>query len=144
MSGLRIESVGDDTTLTHWQHVHNVIIPVDPLTIDEIRERVLRHRLEVAYRDDVLVANTTVRPPADGNSTATVIVRVLPDFRRQGIGTEFYERALDQLVRSGRRRSRRSSGPPRWMAAKFALEGICCEGRDLPDDDIPYITLRLN
>lgn len=146
MSGLRIESVGDDTTLTHWQHVHNVIIPVDPLTIDEIRERVLRHRLEVAYRDDVLVANTTVRPPADGNSTATVIVRVLPDFRRQGIGTEFYERALDQARALGAQTIETIIWAANVDGLEFArTKGFVEVSRYLPDDDdIPYITLRLN
>ncbi|MFI1067877.1 GNAT family N-acetyltransferase [Streptomyces spororaveus] len=36
-------------------------------------------------------------PPTDDNgATATVIARVLPEYRRRGLGTRLYERARDQ------------------------------------------------
>jgi GNAT superfamily N-acetyltransferase len=38
-----------------------------------------------------------VRPPTEDNgATATVIARVLPEYRRRGLGTHLYERALGQ------------------------------------------------
>jgi GNAT superfamily N-acetyltransferase len=145
MPGLHIESVEDDATIKDWQHVHNVIIPADPLTLDEVRERVQRHRLEVAYQDDVLVGCTTVRPPADGSATATVIVRVLPEHRRRGIGAEFYRRALEQARALGAGEIETIV----WAANVDGLDFACSNGfvevsRYLPpDDDVEFITLRL-
>jgi len=48
------------------------------MSLDEVRERSGRNRLENAYLGDVLVGCSTVRPPEDG--VVTVIARVLPEF----------------------------------------------------------------
>lgn len=90
---MRYEPV-TESTLEDWRRVHNEIIPVSPLSPDEVRERMGRNRLQVAWVDDVLVGCSTVRPPLADSRTATVIVRVLPPHRRQGIGSQFYEREL--------------------------------------------------
>lgn len=38
-----------------------------------------------------------MRPPTEDNgATATVIARVLPEYRRRGLGTQLYERSADQ------------------------------------------------
>lgn len=38
-----------------------------------------------------------MRPPTgDNGATATVIARVLPEYRRRGLGTRLYQRALGQ------------------------------------------------
>lgn len=92
-SQLRIEPVGE-ATIEDWRYVHNVIIPSDPLSLDEVRERVVRNCLEVAYVDDVLVGCATVRPPVGDLVTATVIVRVLAAHRRRGYGEEFFAQEL--------------------------------------------------
>ncbi|WP_328417705.1 GNAT family N-acetyltransferase [Streptomyces violaceus] len=97
MADLRIQAVDDDASIHDWQYVHNLIIPGDVLSLDDIRARTGRNRMEVAYLGDVLVGCTTVRPPTgDNGTTATVIARVLPEHRRRGLGTRLYERALDQ------------------------------------------------
>jgi len=80
--------------LSEWRAVHNEIIPTAPLSAEEVRERSGRHLLTVAYDDDILVGCATVRPPADGSSTATVIVRILRPFRRRGLGTTYLEHEL--------------------------------------------------
>ena len=54
---------GAEATLLDWQRVHNLIIPTDPLSTDEITERARRYHLEVAYLDGVAVGCSTVRPP---------------------------------------------------------------------------------
>jgi GNAT superfamily N-acetyltransferase len=74
--------------------VHNEIIPTAPLSEQEVRERSGRHLLTVAYDDDTLVGCATVRPPVDGSTTATVIVRILPPFRRRGLGTTYLAHEL--------------------------------------------------
>jgi GNAT superfamily N-acetyltransferase len=89
---LHIATVDDERKIEDWRHVHNVIIPVDPLSTDDVRERITRNHLEVAYLGDTLVGCSTVRPPGEG--AATVIVRVLPSWRRQGFGTQLYESAM--------------------------------------------------
>jgi GNAT superfamily N-acetyltransferase len=93
VASLRIEPVDGDT-LMDWLHVHNIVIATHALTLEDVRERARRNRLDVAYVADVLVGCSTVRPPTDGTATATVIARVLAEHRRQGFGAEMYERAL--------------------------------------------------
>ncbi|MFE7777392.1 GNAT family N-acetyltransferase [Streptomyces sp. NPDC057445] len=96
MSKLRIEQPHDDATFKDWQDVHNEIIPTHILSLDDVRERAGRNHLEVAYEGDVLVGCTTVRPPGEDTSTATVIARVLPAHRGRGFGEELYARGLDR------------------------------------------------
>ena len=63
VSNLRIEKPNDDARLEDWRSVHNTIIPTAPLSSADVRERVVRNHLEVAYLDDQLVGCTTLRPP---------------------------------------------------------------------------------
>ncbi|EGJ76543.1 putative acetyltransferase [Streptomyces sp. Tu6071] len=90
--GLHIEQPHGDDALGDWRHVHNAVIPVQPLSLAEVRERAGRNHLDLARAGGVLVGSTTVRPPKDG--VATVIARVLPAHRRRGYGTELYAHAL--------------------------------------------------
>ncbi|MFD8735072.1 GNAT family N-acetyltransferase [Streptomyces sp. NPDC059618] len=103
MSILRIEAPDDEARLADWRHVHNVIVPPAAMSLDEVRERVRRYRLEVAYLDGVLVGCTTVRPPTGGDATATVIARVLAEHRGRGFGEELYARGLEQARAAGAR-----------------------------------------
>jgi GNAT superfamily N-acetyltransferase len=96
VSTLRFQQSDDEAGLKDWQYVHNVIVPPAALSLDEVRERAGRNHLEVVYLGDALVGCSTVRPPKDGGSTATVIARVLPEHRRQGFGEELYERGLER------------------------------------------------
>ncbi|HZM75314.1 MAG TPA: GNAT family N-acetyltransferase [Candidatus Limnocylindrales bacterium] len=88
---LEVIPVQDERAIEDWRRVHNAIIPVDPLTTDQVRERTTRNHLEVAYLDGTLAGCSTVRPPDNG--VITIIVRVLPEFRRRGLGTRLYDRA---------------------------------------------------
>lgn len=90
--------------LAEWRAVHNEIIPTDPLSADEVVERAGRHLLTVAYDGDVLVGCATVRPPVGASSTATVIVRILPPFRRRGLGAAYFEHQLGVARDLGARR----------------------------------------
>lgn len=80
--------------LEQWRHVHNVIVPPAAMDLDEVRERAGRYRLENAYVGDVLVGCSTVRPPQGEDAVATVIARVLPEYRRRGYGAALYENGL--------------------------------------------------
>jgi len=92
--GPRIEAVHGEDMLEEWRHVHNVVVPAAAMSMDEARERLGRYRLENAYLGDVLVGCSTVRPPEGETAAATVIARVLPEYRRRGVGGALYERGL--------------------------------------------------
>jgi len=96
MPNLRFEKADTDAAIEDWRYVHNEIVPADSLSLEEVRERVTRNLLEVAYLGDVLVGCSTVRPPADDTATATVIARILPAHRGQGFGEQLYQRGLER------------------------------------------------
>ncbi|MFF7561809.1 GNAT family N-acetyltransferase [Streptomyces pseudovenezuelae] len=101
MTDLRIEPVVGDEMAEEWRHVHNVIVPPAAMGLEDVRERSRRNRLENAYLGDVLVGCSTVRPPQGEDAVATVIARVLPDYRRRGFGTALYEKGLDHARELG-------------------------------------------
>ncbi|MFI5689160.1 GNAT family N-acetyltransferase [Streptomyces sp. NPDC051636] len=88
--GLRIEPVGSELPLEQWRHVHNVIVPPAAMSLEEARGRLGRYRLVNAYAGDVLVGCSTVRPPQGEEAVATVIARVLPEYRGRGYGAALY------------------------------------------------------
>ncbi|ELS54143.1 GNAT family N-acetyltransferase [Streptomyces viridochromogenes] len=94
LSDLRVEPVVGETMLEQWRYVHNVIVPPAAMDLAEVRERSGRYRLRNAYVGDVLVGCSTVRPPTGEEAVATVIARVLPEYRRRGHGTKLYEDGL--------------------------------------------------
>jgi GNAT superfamily N-acetyltransferase len=85
---LDIVEVTDETAVP-WREIHNRVIPTDPLSLGDVRERLTRNRLTLGYHHGVAVANATLRPPTGGRRTVTVIVRVLPEHRRHGHGREY-------------------------------------------------------
>lgn len=94
VTDLRIQAVENDAELEQWRHVHNVIVPPAAMSLDDARARRERYRLENAYLGDVLVGCSTVRPPVGEEGVATVIARVLPEFRGRGFGAALYENGL--------------------------------------------------
>ncbi|WP_418057931.1 GNAT family N-acetyltransferase [Pimelobacter simplex] len=96
--------VASGPLLQEWRRIHNEIIPNAPLSEDEVAERSGRHRLTLAYADGELVGNATVRPPQEPDAIATVIVRILPAYRRRGHGTTYLQAELERAHRLGARR----------------------------------------
>jgi len=82
--------------LGEWREIHNAIIPTAPLSADEVADRSGRHRLTLGYVSGQVVGNATVRPPAGDEAVATVIVRIVPEHRRHGFGTEYLAAELAQ------------------------------------------------
>ena len=80
--------------------MHNAIIPTAALTLDEVLERAGRNHLDLAYVGGALVGCSTVRPATD-DEPVTVIVRILPEHRRQGLGSRYLGHALDVAVALG-------------------------------------------
>lgn len=94
VDGLRIEVVDGERMLQEWRHVHNTVVPPGALSLDEVRERGGRYRLENAYVGDVLVGCSTVRPAGQEGGAVTVIARVLPEWRGRGAGRLLYDNGL--------------------------------------------------
>ncbi|BFV60356.1 hypothetical protein KCMC57_up54600 [Kitasatospora sp. CMC57] len=143
MDDLRFTPVRGDVGLRDWQYVHNAIIPTDPLSLDEIRERAGRNRLEVAYLGGTLVGCSTVRLPAEG--TATVIARVLREHRRRGIGARLYGHALAYARSLGAAVIETVVLESNRDGLRFAeAQGFVeIERYLLPGDTVPFIDLRL-
>jgi GNAT superfamily N-acetyltransferase len=149
VTDVRFVKVSDEHTLLDWQHIHNEIIPPDPLTLDQVRERSGRHRLELAYAggpgQQSAVGNSTVRRPTD-ESAAMVIARVLPAYRRQGIGTRLYERGVEVA------RQWADDRPVETVVLASNEDGLAfaqargfveVERYTLPGATIPYVALEL-
>ncbi|MDN3357986.1 GNAT family N-acetyltransferase [Actinomadura sp. DC4] len=146
MPSLRIERVNGDAMLRDWQHVHNEIIPTGVLTLDEVRERATRYRLDVAYLGDVLVGCMTVRPPTSDEPAATVIARVLPGHRGRGFGGELCARGLAEARELGGDAIETvvlASNPDGLRFAR-AHGFVEVDRYVLPGDTVPYVTLRLS
>jgi GNAT superfamily N-acetyltransferase len=154
IDALDIQPVVGEAAIVDWQYVHNVIIPADPLSLDEVRERVGRNHLTVAYLGDDLVGCATVRPPAHPmtarlmtkppGGTATVIARILPDWRRRGLGTRLYADALAHArgLGAGVIETVVWAGNPAGLEFAEAHGFIELERYTLEGARIPYVTLR--
>jgi GNAT superfamily N-acetyltransferase len=144
---LRFErvDVDGDTLLEDWRYVHNAIIPTAVLSLEEVRERAGRNRLTVAYLDDLPVGCSTVRPPAEASTAATVIARVLPDHRGRGFGGQLYERGLADARALGAPVIETCVLESNPEGLRFALGRgfVETERYVLPGDSVPFIDLRL-
>jgi GNAT superfamily N-acetyltransferase len=131
--------------LADWREIHNLIIPTDPLSADEVAERAARHRLTLGYVSGELVGNATVRPPTRNDAVATVIVRILPEHRRQGFGTAYLHAELAQARELGARRIETVVLTSNICGLAFAAaEGFVEHDRYLLDwDVIPFVDLHL-
>jgi GNAT superfamily N-acetyltransferase len=145
MPNLRIERPDGDAGLEDWRHVHNVVIPTHTLSLEDVRDRVQRHHLEVAYLGDVLIGCSTVRPPTSETTTATVIARVLAPHRGQGFGEELYARGLERARDLGAEAVETIALASNEDGLRFAQKRgfVEVERYVLPGEAIPWITLRL-
>jgi GNAT superfamily N-acetyltransferase len=141
---LRIVAPDADSMLEDWRHVHNLIIPTAPLSLAEVRERSGRYRLDVAYLGDAVVGCMTVRPPSPDTPAVTVIARVLPAHRSAGIGTRLWELGLAEARLTGADTVETIVLASNVDGLRFALARgfVEVERYLLPDDTIPFVTLR--
>ena len=148
MSDLRIEPVAedaDDMLLALWRDVHNAVVPADPLTLQDVRERSGRNRLSLAWLDDMVVGTVTVRPPAGAARAATVIARVLTGYRRRGFGRELYLHGLATAHALGAREIDTVVLAVNESGLEFALKhGFTETDRYVLDGGtVAYVNLRL-
>ena len=149
MDDVRFVEVADEQTLEDWQRIHNEIIPTDPLSLDDVRERSGRHRLELAYVGapgrQTAVGNSTVRRPTDDEG-AMVIARVLAPYRRRGIGTALFRRGLEVALTWADQRPVETvvlETNAAGLAFALARGFVEVERYTLPGATIPYVALEL-
>ncbi|MFE7415214.1 GNAT family N-acetyltransferase [Streptomyces laurentii] len=131
--------------LADWRLIHNAVIPTAPLSEEQVRERAGRNLLDVAYADGVPVGCSTVRPPDEETPAATVISRILPEYRGRGFGTALYEQGLAHA------RTLSDAGVETVVLAtnteglRFARARgfVEIERYVLPGDTVPFVALRL-
>lgn len=128
-----------------WREIHNLVIPSHVLSVDEVRDRLTRNRLSLAYDGETTVGNGTVRPPAGEEMAATVIVRVLPPFRRRGFGTEYLAALLAGARALGARRIETvvlaANGDGLAFATRHGFAEI--DRYVVHEQDAEYVDLRL-
>lgn len=131
--------------LDDWRSVHNTIIPTAPLSAADVAERAARNRLTLAYASGVLVGNATVRPPSGRDRVATVIVRILPEHRRRGLGAAYLEAELAQARSAGAMRIETVVLASNTDGLSFALaHGFVEHDRYLLEGDtVPFVDLHL-
>ncbi|TIC80422.1 GNAT family N-acetyltransferase [Nocardioides sp. GY 10113] len=131
--------------LEGWRAIHNAIIPTHPLSADDVAERATRHRLTVARAGGALVGNATLRPPRSPDQVATVIVRILPAYRRNGHGTEYLQAELARARADGAERIETVVLVSHEAGLAFAhRHGFVEHDRYLLDGDlVPYADLHL-
>lgn len=134
---MRVVTVLDERTIEDWRRAHNEIVPADPLSTEDVRERAGRNHLEVAYLGDTLVGCSTVRPRND-EGVVTVIVRVLPAFRGRGLGNQLYDRALAHAKTLGPQHIETIVWAPNTAGLRFAE----AKGFAVVERDEEWIVLR--
>lgn len=124
--------------------MHNEIIRAGQLSDEQVRDRARKHHLEVAYLDDNPVGCTTVRRATDPDARVVVIVRVLPPYRRRGIGASLLVRAEKQAHGMGAGRIETIVWAANLEGTHFAqVHGYTEVDRYLiPGEQVPYVTLR--
>lgn len=131
--------------LADWRAIHNEIVPTAPLSADEVAERSGRNRLTLAYAVGELVGNATVRPPSGPGAVATVIVRILPAYRRRGHGTRYLRSELAEARATGAGRIETVVLASNTDGLAFAAaHGFVEHDRYLLDGDtVPFVDLHL-
>lgn len=142
MAALEFTPVGDERTADAWRQVHNEIITGAPLSLDQVVERSRTYALDLAVLDGVVVGCSTVRPATD-DEPVTVIVRILPPYRRQGYGSAFLVHALQRAEELGAARIQtivHASNTDGW---EFAVRRAFVETDryTLDGDTAPYVHL---
>ena len=91
-----------DADYEEWRRVRITVIPYERTqSLAEMREGDSPERLLLLARVDGMVAGSGLSDRAESAGSGSVIPRVLPEFRRQGIGTVLLHRLADHVAALG-------------------------------------------
>lgn len=144
-SDLRIKVPETERELEDWRDVHNSVVPTHELSLDDVRDRLRRHRILIAYLGEQAVGSTTVRPPDEETDAVTVIARVLAEHRGRGFGTELYERAMAQARELGAEEIETVMLATNEAGLRFAARHgfVETERYLLPGQDVEWVVARV-
>jgi mycothiol synthase len=97
-----IRAVESDADLEAWVEVKNAVVPNEPTTVEQVRASGADGRTLLLARAEGRVAGCAIVDRSNFGGKAFIAVRVLPEFRRRGIGRELaqaaagHARALDR------------------------------------------------
>jgi mycothiol synthase len=85
-----------DADLAGWCEVWTAITPREPVSLEQVKRRLERQpeRLFLVAEEDGRLVGSGLVAPSDSPNRRFVGVRVLPEWRRRGIGSELFDRAL--------------------------------------------------
>jgi mycothiol synthase len=94
-----IRRAENDAELAGWCDVWNAITPREPITVEQVKRRLERQpwRLYLVAEEQGFVGLGFVGP-TDSPGRIGLAVRVLPERRRRGLGSELYERTLEHAL----------------------------------------------
>jgi GNAT superfamily N-acetyltransferase len=89
-----------DADLAGWCEVWTAITPREPISVDEVMERLARQpeRLYVVAELDRGIVGLGFAGPSDSPGRLALAVRVLPEARRHGLGSQLYEQVLNHAI----------------------------------------------
>src|SRR5215210_553066 len=102
-----IRRAESDADLAAWIAVWNAMTPREPSApVDVIRRRIARQpeRLYLVTAKDEETVGLGFCGPSQSQERTSVVVRVLPDHRRRGLGSELLDRLAEHASRLGPRR----------------------------------------
>jgi mycothiol synthase len=87
----RVRPVESDVDLETWLAVRNAVVTNEPATLEQIRREAEPDRILLLAEDDGVATGCAIVRLSNFAGNAFVAVRVLPGFRRRGIGTALYD-----------------------------------------------------
>jgi GNAT superfamily N-acetyltransferase len=89
-----------DADLAGWCEVWTAITPREPISVEEVMERLARQpeRLYVVAEQDRRIVGLGFAGPSDSPGRLALAVRVLPEARRCGLGSQLYEQVLNHAI----------------------------------------------
>jgi mycothiol synthase len=106
-----IRRAENEADMSGWCEVWTAITPRDPITVEQIRGRLERQpwRLYLVAEEDGFVGLGFVGP-TDSPGRIAVGVRVLPQSRRRGLGSQLFEQALAHALEQ----------EPKWLSGQVS------------------------
>jgi mycothiol synthase len=93
-----------DADLAAWCDVWTAVTPREPVTLDQVKQRITRQpeRLYLVAQPAEEIVGLGFAGPSQSPRRTGLAVRVLPEHRRQGIGSKLLDRLLEHASDLGR------------------------------------------